>query len=67
MVRYGGPMGRLANDSARGEAFSAKAAEVLTEAFPSLSSSAAIRDRQNWRDGELAALDAHLSKRRTKD
>lgn len=67
MVRYGGPMGRLADDSAGGEAFSAKAAEALAEAFPALSNGAAIRDRQNWRDGELAALDAHLSERRAKD
>lgn len=67
MKRYGGPMGQLADDSAGSEAFSAKAAEVLADAFPALASSAEIRDRQNWRDGELAALDAHLRERRSKD
>lgn len=67
MARYGGPMGRLADDAAGGEAFSPTAAEALATAFPNLSDGAAIRNRQDWRDGELAALDAHLRKRRAKD
>lgn len=65
IARYGAAMGRLAGDAAGAEAFSAEAAARVARAFPGLNDAAAIRDRQAWRDGELAALDAHLRTRQS--
>lgn len=67
IARYGAAMGRLADDAAGAEAFSADAAALVARAFPGLSDAAAIRERQAWRDGELAALDAHLRIRQSGD
>lgn len=58
--RYGPTMARLADDAARGEAFEpARIAAIGSVAEPG-----AVRARQEWRDGELAALDRHLTDRR---
>ncbi len=65
--RYGPPMGRLASETAGAEAFTAGAADLIAKAFPDLGDAGAIRERQDWRDGELAALDAHLRTRSTGD
>ncbi|WP_281827275.1 3-hydroxyacyl-CoA dehydrogenase [Jannaschia rubra] len=67
MLRYGPPMGKLAADAAGAEAFSAEAAALVAAAFPALADPPAIRARQAWRDGELAALDTHLRTRSTGD
>lgn len=56
--RYGPMMARLADDAARGEAFTPEVAATVAAAF-----TAPVRDRQEWRDGELAALDRHLKDR----
>jgi hypothetical protein len=56
-------MGRLAADAAGAEAFTAKAATLVAQAFAGQGGPAAIRARQDWRDGELAVLDAHLRTR----
>lgn len=61
--RYGGPMGKLAEDAAGAEAFTMDAARKVAAAFPDLIDEAAIRRRQDWRDGELGALAAHLKAR----
>lgn len=63
MRRYGPMLGRLADDCARGEAFSDAAAQVIAAAFPDAATPEAVRARTAWRDGELAALDAHLRNR----
>lgn len=65
IARYGPAMGRLAADAAGAEAFTADAAALVARAFPALNDAAAIRERQAWRDGELAALDAHLRTRQS--
>lgn len=67
MERYGAAMGRLAQDAAGAEAFTADVANLVSQAFPALGDAGAIRARQDWRDGELAALDAHLRTRSTGD
>ena len=67
MRRYGPTMAGLANDAARGEAFSPRAAEVVAAAFPDTATPDAVRTRTAWRDGELAALDTHLKTRAQKD
>lgn len=56
--RYGPMMARLADDAARGEAFTAEVAAQVAACF-----TAPVRERQEWRDGELAALDRHLKNR----
>ena len=61
--RYGPTMARLANDAARGEAFTDRAAALVGAAFPD-TDPAAIRARAQWRDGELAALAQHLAAHR---
>ncbi len=67
IARYGAALGKLAQDAAGAEAFTAEAAQEVAAAFPALDTEAAIRARQDWRDGELGALAAHLnaSKART--
>ncbi|WP_299358872.1 3-hydroxyacyl-CoA dehydrogenase [uncultured Paracoccus sp.] len=67
MRRYGPTLARLADDSARGEAFNDSAAHIVAVAFPDTATPAAVRARTAWRDGELAALDAHLRSRASKD
>ncbi|WP_333827185.1 3-hydroxyacyl-CoA dehydrogenase [Pararhodobacter sp.] len=63
LLRYGPMMARLVDDCARGEAFTPEVARQVGEAFPGLEGEA-VRRRQAWRDGELAALDRHLADRR---
>lgn len=67
MRRYGVPMGRLADDTAGGAAFTDDAAHRIARAFADCADPDAIRWRQDWRDGELAALAAHLASRKKKD
>ncbi len=62
LERYGPTMARLSNDAARGEAFTAEAAKKAGADF-STDTREDIRTRQEWRDGELAALDRHLLNR----
>ncbi|MGQ3675214.1 3-hydroxyacyl-CoA dehydrogenase [Xanthobacter sp. TB0139] len=62
LERYGPTMARLADDAARGEAFSPEAARRAAEGFRT-DDAEKIRARQEWRDGELAALDRHLRNR----
>ena len=57
--RYGPMLARLTDSAARGEAFTEAAGQIVAKAFPDTN----IRDRQNWRDRELSALDAHLRAR----
>ena len=57
--RYGPMLARLTDSAARGEAFTEAAGQIVAEAFPDTD----IRARQDWRDRELAALDAHLRAR----
>ena len=61
--RYGPTMARLADDCARGEAFSEEAVAAVANAFGTASPQA-VKARQEWRDAELAALDRHLDMRR---
>lgn len=65
LQRYGPTMARLADDAARGDAFSEAAAQAVAAGLPQLTPEQ-IRDDQHWRDGELAALGAHLAQRRDK-
>ena len=67
MRRYGPMLARLADGSARGEAFNDRAAAIVAAAFPDTATPAAVRARTAWRDGELAALDNHLKTRARKD
>ena len=67
MRRYGPMLGRLADDGARGGAFTAAVGERIAAAFPDVATPAAVRARTAWRDGELAALDLHLKSRAEKD
>lgn len=60
--RYGPMMARLANDAARGEAFTPEVTRILAESFAG-DTPQDVRARQQWRDGELAALDRHLRER----
>ncbi|MGQ3672514.1 3-hydroxyacyl-CoA dehydrogenase [Xanthobacter sp. TB0136] len=62
LERLGPTMARLANDAARGEAFTPEAARKVSVGFKD-DTRADIRARQEWRDGELAALDRHLLNR----
>lgn len=62
LERLGPTMARLANDAARGEAFTPEAARKVGVGFKD-DTRADIRARQEWRDGELAALDRHLLNR----
>ncbi|WP_274427375.1 3-hydroxyacyl-CoA dehydrogenase [Chelativorans sp. YIM 93263] len=64
LARYGPMMARLADDCARGEAFTPGAARKIAEHFGE-PEPADVRRRQAWRDGELAALDRHLINRRS--
>ena len=57
--RYGPMLARLTDSAARGEAFTEAAGQIVAEAFPDTD----IRARQDWRDRELSALDAHLRAR----
>lgn len=60
-ARYGHVMARLADDCARGEAFTEEAAQKVAEGFDGRwATPEEVRRRQEWRDGELAALDRHL-------
>ncbi|MDP0926107.1 3-hydroxyacyl-CoA dehydrogenase [Paracoccus onubensis] len=59
MRRYGPMLAALTDGAARGEAFTEDAGGIVAEAFPGT----LIRDRQDWRDRELAALDRHLRSR----
>ncbi|RJE84523.1 3-hydroxyacyl-CoA dehydrogenase [Paracoccus onubensis] len=59
MRRYGPMLAALTDGAARGEAFTEDAGRIVAEAFPGTH----IRDRQDWRDRELAALDRHLRSR----
>ncbi|RMC34378.1 3-hydroxyacyl-CoA dehydrogenase [Paracoccus alkanivorans] len=59
MRRYGSMLAALTDGSARGEAFTEDAGRIVAEAFPGTD----IRNRQDWRDRELAALDRHLRSR----
>lgn len=65
LTRYGPTMGRLADDAARGEAFTGSVARRLAAVFDAAPE--AVRARTAWRDGELAALDTHLRHRAGKD
>lgn len=65
MKRYGAAMGKLAADTAGAEAFTPDAAALVAQAFSAFGDAGAIRARQDWRDGELAALDAHLRSRKS--
>lgn len=67
MRRYGPTLGRLADDAARGAAFSAAVAERIAAAFPHSATPDGVRARSAWRDSELAALDSHLKTRAEKD
>ena len=67
MRRYGPTMGRLADDAARGAAFSAAVADRIAAAFPHSATPDGVRARSAWRDCELAALDSHLKTRAEKD
>lgn len=60
--RYGPTMARLSSDAARGEAFTPEAARKAAAGFGA-DTPEVIRARQDWRDGELAALDRHLADR----
>lgn len=62
--RYGPTMARLADDAARGEAFTARAAQIVSEVMPA---PAAVPSLSNERDRRLAALWRHLSQPQTKD
>lgn len=64
--RYGPMMGRLADDGAGAEAFSDRAADLVSAAFPH-SGPDSVRARTAWRDRELASLDHHLRSRNSKD
>lgn len=64
--RYGPMMGRLADDGAGAEAFSDRAADLVSAAFPH-SGPDSVRARTAWRDRELASLDHHLRSRHSKD
>jgi L-gulonate 3-dehydrogenase len=64
MRRYGPTMAALAEDGAGGAAYNDAAARVVAAAFPHAATPDAVRARTAWRDGELAALDAHLRARR---
>lgn len=64
LQRYGPMMARLADDCARGEAFSDAAALKVADGLGGPATPEAVRRRQEWRDGELAALDRHLIDRR---
>ncbi|ABL71645.1 3-hydroxyacyl-CoA dehydrogenase [Paracoccus denitrificans] len=61
LARYGRMMAGLAKTSARDEAFTAQAAAIVGSAFPDTATPQAIRARQDWRDGRLAALARHLA------
>lgn len=61
--RYGAMMGGLSDTAGRGEAFTPTAAAIVGAAFADISTPDAVRARQNWRDGELAALGQHLAAR----
>lgn len=61
--RYGPTMARLADEAARGEAFSDEAGRIVAAAFAETSTPEAVRARSAWRDAELAALDAFLKSR----
>ena len=64
---YHAALGRLADDAARGAAFSAAVAERIAAAFPHSATPDGVRARSAWRDSELAALDSHLKTRAEKD
>lgn len=64
LARYGPMMARLADDCARGKAFTPEAAAKVADRFGAAPDPAEVRQRQEWRDGELAALDRHLIDRR---
>ena len=57
--RYGPMLAQLTDGAARGEAFTEAAGEIVAGAFADTD----IRARQDWRDRELSALDAHLRAR----
>ncbi|WP_418024565.1 3-hydroxyacyl-CoA dehydrogenase [Paracoccus sp. TD-10] len=61
LSRYGQMMADLAKTAARAEAFTPEAAAILGAAFPDAATPQAIRARQDWRDGRLAALARHLA------
>ncbi|ULB11414.1 3-hydroxyacyl-CoA dehydrogenase [Cereibacter azotoformans] len=63
LMRYGQMMADLARTAARDEAFTPEAAAAVGMAFAGLSTPDTIRARQDWRDGELAALAGHLAGR----
>lgn len=67
LARYGPSLARLSEAAARGEAFTEEAGRIVAGAFGALGDPAAIRARQDWRDGELAALDRHLRSRRPQE
>lgn len=56
--RYGPTMARLADDAARGTAFTPKAARIVADAMPDASQVPALSQQ---RDGRLAALSRHLT------
>lgn len=64
LERYGPMMARLADGCARGEAFTPQAAHKVAAAFGPRPTPTQVRAQQEWRDGELAALDRHLADRR---
>lgn len=64
LERYGPTMARLADDAARGEAFTKEAAAKVEAHFAGVPDTATSASRQAWRDEELAALDRHLIDRR---
>lgn len=64
LSRYGPTMVRLADDAARGEAFTARVAEIVAEAMPHPDDVPALS--QN-RDRRLAALATHLTHIQDKD
>lgn len=64
LSRYGPTMARLADDAARGEAFTARVAEIVAEAMPDPDDVPALS--QN-RDRRLAALATHLTHIQDKD
>lgn len=61
LTRYGQMMADLAKTAAREEAFTPEVAAILGTAFPDTATPQAIRARQDWRDGRLAALARHLA------
>lgn len=61
--RYGPMMAGLARTAGRDEAFTPEAAALVGAAFADVATPETVRNRQNWRDAELAALARHLTAR----